>query len=230
MAEHWFVSGANRGIGHGLVMRLAERGDHVTASVRGEAARAALEADAARHRARFSIVMLDVRDEAAIRAAARAVQEPLDVLVCNAGAYGPQRQSTQDMDFAGALDLFDVNTLGPLRLVQALRPAMRSSDNPRIVVVSSGIGSMTAKGSTNIAYRASKAALNKIVQGLAGDLEGEGVTVVALNPGWVRTDMGGPNADLSVGESAVSIIETIDALTIADTGRFVDYRNRDAPW
>lgn len=230
MAEHWFISGANRGIGHGLALRLAERGDDVTASVRGEEAQARLAADAARHRARFSIVVFDVRDEAAIHAAAERVVTPLDVLICNAGAYGPQRQSTLDMDFSGALDLFSINTLGPLRLVQAFRPALRRARNPRIVVISSGIGSMAASGSTNIAYRASKAALNKIVQGLASDLEREEITVVALNPGWVRTDMGGKNAELTVDESAASIIATIDALTISDTGRFLDYRNKDVAW
>jgi NAD(P)-dependent dehydrogenase (short-subunit alcohol dehydrogenase family) len=230
MAEHWFVSGANRGIGHGLALRLAERGDDVTVSVRSEEAKAKLAAEVARHRGRFQIVVFDVRDDAAIRAAAEQIATPLDVLICNAGAYGPQRQSALDMDFAGALDLFSVNTLGPLRLVQAFRPALRLARNPRVVVISSGIGSMAAAGSTNIAYRASKAALNKIVQGLAVDLEREGITVVALSPGWVRTDMGGENAEISVDESARGIIATADALTGADNGRFLDYRNRNVSW
>ncbi|CAN2534166.1 hypothetical+protein [Methylocapsa aurea] len=230
MAEHWFISGANKGIGHGLASLLAARGDDVTASARSEEARARLQEDVARHRARFSILLFDTRDEAGIRAAARELAEPLDVLVCNAGAYGPQSQSTLDMDFPGALDLFDVNTLGPLRLVQAFLPAMLRADNPRIALMSSGLGSMATEGSTNIAYRAAKAALNKIAQGLAHDLKRERVTVVALNPGWVRTDMGGKNADLSIEESAHGLIEAIDALTLADAGRFIDYRGRDVAW
>lgn len=230
MAEHWFISGANRGIGHGLALRLAERGEDVTASVRSEEAKERLAAELARHRARFSIVVFDVRDEAAIRAAAETVEAPLDVLVCNAGVYGPQRQSSLDMDFEGALDLFSVNTLGPLRLVQAFRPALRLARNPRVVVISSGIGSMASPGSTNIAYRASKAAVNKIVQGLATDLEREGIAVVALSPGWVRTDMGGENAEISVEESTQGIIATVDALTSSDTGSFLDYRGKSVPW
>jgi NAD(P)-dependent dehydrogenase (short-subunit alcohol dehydrogenase family) len=230
MAEHWFISGANKGIGHGLATLLAARGDDVTASVRSEEARAKLQEDVARHRARFAIHVFDQRDEAGIRAAARELIAPLDVLVCNAGAYGPQTQSTLDMDFPGALDLFDVNTLGPLRIVQAFLPAMLQADNPRVALMSSGLGSSATEGSTNIAYRAAKAALNKIAQGLAHDLKRERVTVVALNPGWVRTDMGGKNADLSIEESALGLIATIDALTLADTGRFIDYRGRDFPW
>jgi NAD(P)-dependent dehydrogenase (short-subunit alcohol dehydrogenase family) len=230
MAEHWFISGANRGIGHGLATLLAARGDDVTASVRSENARVELQRDVARHRARFAIVDFDTRDEDAIRAAAKEVEEPIDVLVCSAGAYGPQRQSTLDMDFAGALDLFDVNTLGPLRLVQAFLPHLRKAETPRIVLISSGLGSMATAGSTNIAYRAAKAALNKIAQGLAHDLKNDGVIVVALNPGWVRTDMGGRNAELSVEESATGIITTVDALTPDDSGRFLDYRNADMSW
>ncbi|ATQ68056.1 MULTISPECIES: SDR family oxidoreductase [Methylosinus] len=230
MAEHWFISGANRGIGHGLATLVAERGDDVTASVRSEKAREALQRDVARHRARFAIVSFDTRDEDAIRAAAKTVEEPIDVLVCNAGAYGPQSQSTLDMDFRGALDLFDVNTLGPLRVVQALLPHLRRAEKPRIVLISSGLGSTKTAGSTNIAYRAAKAALNKIAQGLAHDLERDGIIVVALNPGWVRTDMGGRNAELSVEESASGIVATIDALTPGDSGRFVDYRGEDTPW
>jgi NAD(P)-dependent dehydrogenase (short-subunit alcohol dehydrogenase family) len=230
MTEHWFISGANRGIGHGLATLLAARGDDVTASVRSESAREELQRDVARHSARFSIVRFDTRDEAAIRAAAKEVAEPIDALICNAGAYGPRRQSTLDMDFQGALDLFDVNALGPLRLVQAFLPHLRRAESPRVALVSSGLGSMATTGSTNIAYRAAKAALNKIAQGLAIDLKPDGIVVVALNPGWVRTDMGGRDAELSVEESASAIVTTVDALTIDDTGRFLDYRNADMDW
>lgn len=89
---------------------------------------------------------------------------------------------------------------------------------------------MAVEGSFNIAYRAAKAALNKIVQGLAEDLRADGVTVIALHPGWVRTDMGGPDAPSSVEESAAGIIETIDALTIAATGSFLDYLGETVAW
>lgn len=230
MPEHWLVSGANRGIGHGLALGVATRGDRVTASVRNEAARTSLSAEAADQGARFTTIVFDVRDEAAIRASARDVSSPLDVLVCNAGVAGPERQSALDMDFEGTLDTFSVNTLGPLRLVQAFLPALREAETPRIVIVSSILGSMSCTGYDNIAYCASKAAVNKLVQILTNSLRPLGVTAVALHPGWVRTDMGGARADLSVEESAAGMIATIDGLTLSSSGRFLDYRNRELPW
>ncbi|MBI1868954.1 MAG: SDR family oxidoreductase [Methylocystis sp.] len=230
MAEHWLVSGANRGIGRELARRVAARGDHVTASVRNEAVCARLAPEVAHFGAGFSTLVFDVRDETAIGAAARDVALPLDVLVCNAGVAGPQRQSPLDMDFEGALDTFSVNTLGPLRLVQAFLPALRQAKNPRIVIVSSILGSMARGASMHIVYCASKAALNKMAQGLAAELRPEGITAVALHPGWVRTDMGGADADLSVEESVAGIIAAIDGLTLSSSGRFLDYLNKDAPW
>jgi NAD(P)-dependent dehydrogenase (short-subunit alcohol dehydrogenase family) len=230
VTEHWLISGANRGIGHELTRQILARGDHVTASVRSEEKRVRLAAENARFGESLKTLVFDVRDEAAIRAAAESVSAPIDVLVANAGAYGPRRQSTLDMDFEGALNLFSVNTLGPLRTAQAFLPQVKRAKNPRIVMVSSALGSMVLEGSFNIAYRAAKAALNKIAQGLAFDLKGEGVTVIALNPGWLRTDMGGPDAPLSVEEGVTGIIATIDALTIENTGRFLDYRNEETAW
>jgi NAD(P)-dependent dehydrogenase (short-subunit alcohol dehydrogenase family) len=230
VTEHWLISGANRGIGHELTRQILARGAHVTASVRSEEKQARLVEENASFGEKLKTLVFDVRDEEAIRAAMANVNAPIDVLVANAGAYGPRRQSTLDMDFAGALDLFSVNTLGPLRTAQAFLPKVKRAKNPRIVLVSSALGSMALEGSFNIAYRAAKAALNKIAQGLAFDLKGEGVTVIALNPGWLRTDMGGPGAPLSVEEGVKGIIATIDALTIEKTGRFLDYRNEETAW
>jgi NAD(P)-dependent dehydrogenase (short-subunit alcohol dehydrogenase family) len=178
---------------------------------------------------KFTTLVFDVRDEAAIRTAARNVSAPIDVLVANAGAYGPRLQSSLDIDFEGALDLFSVDALGPLRTAQAFLPLLRRARNPRIVLVSSVLGSMALEGSSNLAYRATKAALNKFAQGLAADLKDEGV-VVALHPGWVRTDMGGAAAPLSVEESVAGTVKTIDGLTIEWSGHFLDYRNEEIAW
>jgi NAD(P)-dependent dehydrogenase (short-subunit alcohol dehydrogenase family) len=227
---HWLIAGASRGIGLELARRLAQGGEQVTASLRAESRRADLEAALAPAGARGRIIEFDTRDEAQIRAAAAQVSEPIDVLVANAGAYGPERQTTLDLDFPGVLDLLSTNALGPLRVAQAFLPLVRQSVRPRIVFMSSVLGSMALPGTFNVGYRASKAALNKIMQCLAEDLRPEGVVVVSLHPGWVRTAMGGPNATLSVEESVNTMLPLIERLTLADTRRYLDHRGGDIEW
>jgi NAD(P)-dependent dehydrogenase (short-subunit alcohol dehydrogenase family) len=224
--SHWLIAGASRGIGLEAARQLSARGERVTASVRSAAGLAALKAAAPQ----AATLQFDVRDEAAIRAAAAQVPAPIDVLIANAGAYGPRRQSSLDMDFDGALDLLSINTLGPLRVVQAFLPLVKRSDRPRIVMMTSRLGSMSLDGTSNVGYRVSKAGLNKIAQCLAADLKPESVIVVAMHPGWVRTDMGGSNAPLDVRDSVAGIIRVAESLTLADTRRYLDYRGEDLPW
>ena len=225
---HWLVAGASRGIGLELARQLAKKGERVTASVRDEAGRARLTAALAGRQCR--ILTFDTRDEAAIRVAAALLNEPIDILIANAGAYGPKRQSTTDMDFDGALDLLSVNTLGPLRVVQAFLHLVKRSERPRIIIMSSALGSMALAGTFNVAYRASKSGLNKITQCLAQDFKADGVSVIAIHPGWVRTDMGGPDAPLGVEASAAGIIAVSETLTIEETGRYVDFRGDEIDW
>ncbi len=227
---HWLIAGASRGIGLEMARQLALRGETVTASLRDPSAHARLAAALAPIAGQGRIVSFDTRDDAALKAAAAQIDTPVDVLVANAGAYGPVRQSSTEMDFDGALDLLSTNTLGPLRVAQAFLPLVRRSETPRIVLMSSRLGSMAVGGTFNVAYRASKAGLNRIAQCLAADLKPEGVTVIALHPGWVRTDMGGAAADLSVEDSAAGVIGVCAGLTLADAGRFLDYRGQDLPW
>ncbi|HEY8126997.1 MAG TPA: SDR family oxidoreductase [Methylocystis sp.] len=223
--SHWLIVGASRGIGLEAARQLCARGERVTASVRNAVGLATLKAAAPE----AATLQFDVRDEAAVRAAAEQVSDPIDVLIANAGAYGPQRQSSTDMDFEGALDLLSINTLGPLRVVQAFLPLVKRGARPRIVLMSSILGSMSLEGTFNVAYRVSKAGLNKIAQCLAADLKAE-VIVVTMHPGWVRTDMGGPDATLDVRDSVAGVIRTAESLTLADTRRYLDYRGEDIPW
>jgi NAD(P)-dependent dehydrogenase (short-subunit alcohol dehydrogenase family) len=227
---HWMIAGASRGIGLEMARQLALRGEQVTASFRGATPPDALCAALAPIGDAGRLVAFDTRDAAAIAAAAARIAEPVDILVANAGAYGPMRQAATDMDFDGALDLLSVNTLGPLRVAHAFLPQVRRGANPRIILMSSRLGSMAVGGTFNVAYRASKAGLNRIAQCLAADLEPEGVTVIALHPGWVRTDMGGPAADIGVEESAAGVIRVCETLSLGDTGRFLDYRGEALPW
>jgi NAD(P)-dependent dehydrogenase (short-subunit alcohol dehydrogenase family) len=230
MSEHWFISGANRGIGLELARQLKARGDQVSAGVRIEEARDALAARLAPQHARLDTLLFDMRDTAAIRAAAKTIDSPIDVLVANAGAFGPSPQTALDVDFDGALDLFNVNTLGPLRLAVAFLPQLRRAKNPRVVLISSALGSMATVDPSTAIYSATKAALDKFAQCLAVELKPLGATVVALHPGWVRTDMGGPNAPLSAPESVAGIIATVDGLSLENSGSFLDYRGETVAW
>jgi NAD(P)-dependent dehydrogenase (short-subunit alcohol dehydrogenase family) len=155
---------------------------------------------------------------------------PVDVLVNNAGIIGPHAQSTLDMDFDGWVQTFAVNTLGPLRVTQALLPNLRHGERPRVLIVSSQMGSMASHKSDRLAYRSSKAAVNKVAQALATDLKPMGIAVAALHPGWVRTQMGGKGATLAPAESAAGLSDLIDTLDLNRTGSFLNVDGAPLAW
>jgi NAD(P)-dependent dehydrogenase (short-subunit alcohol dehydrogenase family) len=221
----WLVTGANRGIGLGLAQKLAARGDAVVAGARDPASAEALRAIGAA----VEIVRLDVADGASVAAAAAALRDRrIDVLVNNAGVYGPKRQGAFDLDPDAFLATLAVNAVGPFRVLQAFRSNL--GRGAKVVTISSTMGSFERGGAGYAAYRASKAAVNRAVAATAGELAGHGVVSVVMHPGWVRTDMGGAGADLSVEESAAGILRTVDRLTAADAGRFFEWDGRRAPW
>ena len=225
------ITGASRGIGLETVRRFLDDPDwQVIATCRDPGAASDLRALQARHGTRLELHALDVGDgDAVARLADVLAGRPVDVLLNNAGVMGAHL-SLEDLDFDGWLAEVNVNTLGPMRLALALRPNLVLSKNPRIVTISSQMGSMARPRGGSYAYRSSKAAVNKAMQGLALDLADEGICVVAVHPGWVRTDMGGGGADISVEESAAGIYRLTRDLTLADSGRFLTYRGEDHPW
>lgn len=218
------ITGASRGIGLALVEAYAAEGWSVFATVRNPVGAASFP-----HGVR--VETLEVRDPASVETLARRLEGvTLDVLINNCGVIGPARQSTGDMDFEGFLDTLAINTLGPLRVTQALRPNLRLSAEGKVAVISSYMGSMSYAKSDRVAYRVSKAGANKLTQALATDLAGELIAVAAIHPGWVRTEMGGPDADIEVERSAAGIKRVIDDLELASTGRFLAYNGRELPW
>jgi NAD(P)-dependent dehydrogenase (short-subunit alcohol dehydrogenase family) len=227
----FLITGANRGIGLELTRQTERRGDSVIAACRNPAAASELAKLAGEAGGRVEIIALDVGEPASIAAAtARLGTRPIDVLINNAGIKGPARQSGLDMDFDGLEQTLAVNAIGPLRVTQALLPNLRAAEKARVVAISSGMASLTDPASSSLAYRASKTALNKLFQGLATDLEPVGIAVLILAPGWVRTDMGGGAAPLSVAESVAGLLREIDALTLARSGHFRDYVGQEVPW
>ncbi|MEO0542823.1 MAG: SDR family oxidoreductase [Pseudomonadota bacterium] len=217
------ITGGSRGIGRAMVAEGIKRGHQMIASVR--------RAEDAEHLpSGVETLQFDVTDHQSLLAAADELEGPIDVLVNNAGIIGPQRQSTLDMDFDGFAKTLEVNTIAPLAVTQAFLTHLRKSNSPKLVMISSQMGRLAYQKSDRIAYRASKAALNKVMQGLATDLLASGIAVQSLDPGWTRTDMGGPEADISAEESASGLLDRIEELTMARSGTFVNYAGKTIDW
>jgi NAD(P)-dependent dehydrogenase (short-subunit alcohol dehydrogenase family) len=212
------VSGGNRGLGFETCRRLAELGYHVVLGSRDEA-KGAEAAGRLRSFGEVEVHPLDVTDADSIRALRATVEERLgraDVLVNAAGVVGSSYQlSLLDMSDAELENTLETNFFSALHLCQALVPRMKRMRYGRIVNVSSGMGQLDQMGTGAPPYRFSKAALNVLTRILAGELEGSNVLVNSVCPGWVRTDMGGAGAPLSVEEGARGIVW---AATLPDDG------------
>ena len=219
------ITGANRGLGLELARQLHAAGAQVIATARRPEQAVELKALGVR------IEQLDVADAVSVAGlAARLSDVDVDVLLNNAGIF-PQRNGFADTDPAVALQVLAVNTVGPLRVTQALLPALRRGRNPLVMNMSSGLGSIANNNrGTSVDYRASKAALNMISRTMAADLREEGFLVVSMSPGWVRTDMGGENANLSPAESVSGILRTLAGLNQENSGGFFNHDGTELPW
>ncbi|SRR6266508_3983335 len=203
------VTGANRGLGLAVASELAREGYDVVAGARDPARAPAVDG--------LRWAALDVTDQASVDGLVRDLDR-VDVLVNNAGVYPPGKAS--EIDLAVAEKTWQVNALGAWRLAVALVPLMRRGGWGRIVNVSSEAGSLASMGASMPAYNVSKAGLNAVTRVLAADLEGTGILVNAVCPGWVRTDMGGPAAPRSIEEGAASILWAVRIPDDGPTGGF----------
>ena len=222
------ITGANRGIGLSLARRFLEAGAHVVATCRNPEASRELEALADGNLDVYQVELTD--GESISRFCSDVSGSVIDVLINNAGVMGGDHQGIDDMDYRAWLYAFEVNTLAPFRLATALLPNLRRAKRPRIVTLSSQMGSLSREGTGSYAYRSSKAAVNKTMRALAVQLRREGVVVCPVHPGWVRTDMGGANADISAEESAEGLFDLVTSLTLAHSGRFWTWDGREHPW
>lgn len=222
------ITGANRGIGLGLAQHAAQRGYAVIGTARNPDAAEELKATGAR----VEELVTD-SDESCKALAAKLGDQAVDVLVNNAGIFLHDCDDLEDFHPESFMRTLETNTLGPLLLTRALIPHLERSQRKLCVQISSNLGSI-ADASTGrqgaLGYRVSKAGLNMATATIAHELKPRGIACVSLHPGWVRTDLGGPHADLSTDESTSSILDTIDGLRSADSGRFVDYAGNDLPW
>jgi NAD(P)-dependent dehydrogenase (short-subunit alcohol dehydrogenase family) len=227
----YVVTGANRGIGLELVRQLAERGETVEAAVRDPARADALQALAGASGGQVRVHACDVASDRSVEALGESVGDVgVDVVINNAGVMG-RMTSLEGLDFEDALRTFDINALGPVRVVRAMLPKMMKSDVRRIVHVTSGMGSIEDnKSGGAYAYRMSKAALNMANRSMSVDLRDRRFICVVMNPGWVQTDMGGAGAPTPVAESVAKMLARVDALTPAQTGAFLDYKGGSFPY
>lgn len=222
------ITGANRGLGLGIATHAAKLGHTVIGTARDPQSADELAAIASR------VIPLDTSDRASIDALAQQLQdEPIDILVNNAGIFLHECDDITDFDVDAFERVMRVNTLGPILTTRALADNLARSQRKLNVSITSNLGSITdaSKGQMGyLGYRASKAALNMANATIAHQLKDKGITSVVIHPGWVQTDMGGPQAPLTPDQATGAIVETIEKLTPSDNGRFIDYKGREMPW
>lgn len=212
------VTGAYRGIGLEVTRQLARRGFKVVLTARDTGKAEAAAKDLRRQGLDVFAAALDVTDPHSVGEAARFVEEKfgrLDVLVNNAAVLYDDWQRAENANLDTAREAFETNTLGPWRVSQAFLPLLRKSKHPRVVNVSSESGSLASMGGGTPAYGVSKAGLNVLTRKLADELRPSHVLVNSVCPGWVATEMGGPDAPRTVEEGAASVVW---AATLPDGG------------
>lgn len=229
MSQTVFITGANRGIGLSLTELYLQQGAQVHATSRNLADSKELHALASRYNT-LVLHELDVTDYQ--RVAQLASELPaIDLLINNAGYYGPKGYGFGNTDIEEWRQVFEINTIAPLKLVESFYPLLQQGKAKKIACISSKVGSMTENTSGGgYIYRSSKAALNSVVKSLSNDLTDEGFTVLALHPGWVRTEMGGPNALIDTQTSADGLAKVIEQSTQENSGRFINYDGTELPW
>ncbi|MFQ6370982.1 SDR family oxidoreductase [Shewanella sp. YIC-542] len=225
-----FITGANRGLGLALTELYLAAGWNVVACCRNPA-----EADDLLYlisdNPGLEVYQLDVTDYEQLAALAAELRDrPIDLLINNAGYYGPNAVLLGDIPQDEWRKVLEINAIAPIKVAEAFLPQLRKAKGI-IANISSKMGSIDDNQSGGgYLYRSSKAALNAASKSLALDLAGEGIKAVVIHPGWVRTDMGGPHGLIDAATSATGIKALLAQLTAADSGHFFDYQGRELPW
>lgn len=226
------ITGANRGLGLEWARQYAEAGWRVYASCRRPAEAGELNALAGWH-PRLSVHLLDVTDSEQLRTLQLDLEEArIDVLLNNAGVYLDKFMGDLGgIDYEVWLRTFAVNTLGAVRVTEALAAQVAASEKKRVVAISSHMGSIAEIAAAgNYAYRSSKAALNAAMKGLSHALAQRGIGVLLLHPGWVRTRMGGPDAPLTPAQSVHGMRTLVENFRPEMSGRFFRHDGTEIPW
>lgn len=232
------ITGANRGIGLEFVKQYVAEGESVHACCRRPGGAAELRALEKAHSLRLHVHALDVtRTEAVQRLAGALSETPIDILINNAGVFGPKvktdmdlRQSFGHIDEEIVAKVIRINAVAPLVVAQAFTEHVARSSGRTMVAISSALGSITESAGGHYAYRMSKAALNMAMATLARDLETRRISVRVLCPGWVKTEMGGPDAPQTVEASVKGLRRMIDAEPLRGIASFQLFDGTPLPW
>ncbi|MGC8723867.1 MAG: SDR family oxidoreductase [Acidobacteriota bacterium] len=226
------ISGCSRGIGLEFARQYAEAGWRVLATCKRPPGSTALMDLREKHGEEVQVHGLDVRNSEEILHLAQSLREqPIDILLNNAGVYGPEEQGLGSAEPEAWIEVLKVNTIAPLLMAQAFLPNVERGARRIIATVTSLMGSIGDNGSGgHYLYRSSKAAVNMVARSLAVDLKGKGIISVVLHPGWVRTDMGGPQAPTGVEESVSGMRRVLDGLTMKESGGFFQFDGERLPW
>lgn len=230
MSQTIMITGANRGIGLEMTRQAAARGDKVIACCRDAMQSTDLIA-AAKQNSDITVLGLDVCAENDMNQIAAGMTRAIDILVCNAGvlnSYGGMLDPKHD--HVAIENVLMTNVAGVFFTARAFLPHVKKDKPGKIAVISSIMGSNRQSHSNAPIYRASKAAATNLARSMAVELEPDGIAVGAFHPGWVRTDMGGMEASISPAESASGLLARFDALSLATTGVFENYKGDEMPF
>jgi len=226
------ITGAGRGLGLEFARQYAADGWRVIAGCRKPAAAKALKAVKGARGGTVAVEKLDVDDGKSVRALAKKyATDAIDVLINNAGIYGPRDMTPDTIDYDAWGRVLRTNTMAPLRVAAAFLPAVARGKSKIIATVTSWMGSIAAnEAGGHYLYRSSKAAVNMVMKSLSIDVKDQGVTVAVLHPGWVKTDMGGPDAAIEATDSIAGMRAVIARLKKKDSGKFFNYDGTEMPW
>jgi NAD(P)-dependent dehydrogenase (short-subunit alcohol dehydrogenase family) len=225
VAKTVLVTGANRGIGLEYAKQFKAKGYEVIGTARKPASATELKA------AGVEVLALDVTSAESVAALVKALDgRAIDILINNAGYFDRQDVTVDKVNFEMFERTLAINTLGPLRITQALIPHLKKGELKTVISMSSGLGSITNSNGRWYAYRTSKTALNQINKILSEEFKSEGFIFTVVHPGWVQTDMGGSNATYTPTESVAGLIKVIEGLKPSDSGKFYDLNGKEIAW
>jgi len=226
------ITGASRGIGYELAAQYSGLGHRVYATCRNPDGSGQLRDLSDQSNGAVSVHSMDVGDSGSVATCANELKDvSVDILINNAGVWGGlDTQTFQNMDYENWAYEFNVMAMGPFRVTQAFLPHVLNGEQRKIVTNTSQVAAHVYDHAIGYSYASAKAAVNRLMTALATELFGQGVTVVLMHPGWVKTEMAGDVADIEPSESAAGVINVIEGLTLNDSGKFLKWTGDIHPW